>query len=273
MLMKKESFDEEEIKVNKRRNDKVYFESTFIQSISDTIDYLREESKEILKEIDSTEFKQQLDAFDLEEFSEDTINQIDDLLDDISRFKDDAINTEEIPEGLKEHYRVTQMYLDRDDDYVRRAVRKLARLDINNSKEAYETRIRVVELCDKAIRIREDNFDAHFLKAKTLVDLEKYDEAIEEFITALSIKDDIEVWLAIAKVNRLNGDLDDSLDVYDKVLSMNKNSFEAFKGKAYTYFDLKDYKKANYFFKKASAVRSLDESSKKIWEICQEKLD
>ena len=63
MLMKKESFDGEEIKVNKRRTDKVYFESAFIQSISDKIDFLREESKEILKELDSTEFKQQLDDF------------------------------------------------------------------------------------------------------------------------------------------------------------------------------------------------------------------
>ena len=52
-----------------------------------------------------------------------------------------------------------------------------------------------------------------------------------EFINALSIKNDIEVWLSIAKVNRLNGDLDDAINVYDKVLSMDKNSFEAFKGK------------------------------------------
>ena len=267
--MKKQSF-EEEIKVNRRKTDKVYFESTFIQSISDKIDFLREESKEILKELDSTELKQQLDSIDLEEFSEDTINQIDEIFDDISRFKDDVINTQDIPEDFRKHYRITQMYLDRDDDYVRRAKRKLARLDSNKSTNSYETYVRVIELCDKAIHVNKYNFDAHFLKAQTLVKLENYDEAIDEFIEALSIKNDVEVWLAIAKVNRLNGDLDDAINVYDKVLSMDEDSFEAFKGKAYTYFDLKDYKKANLFFSKANYIKSLDEGSLKLWEICKE---
>ena len=267
--MKKESFDEEEIKVNKRRTDKVYFESTFIQSISDKIDFLREESKEILKELDSSEFKQQLDDLDLEEFSEDTIDLIDDIFDDISRFKDELIETE-VPEDVKKHYRTTQMYLDRDDDYVRRAKRKLERLEANKLTDSYETRIRAIELCDKAIQVNEYNFDAHFLKAQTLVDMKMYGEAIEEFTAALSIKNDVEVWLEIARANRLNGDLEDAIDVYDKVLSMDKNSFEAFKGKAYTYFDLKDYEKANYFFKKANSVKPLDEASEKIWSICKE---
>ena len=270
MLMKKESLGEDEIKVNKRSADKVYFESNLIQSVYDKIDLLREESKSILQEIDSTEFKQQLDAFDLEEFSVDTINQIDDVFDDMSRFKDDVINTEDIPDSVKEQYRLTQMFLDRDDDYVYRAQRKLERLESNKSVDEYGTYIRAIELCDKAIYIWEDNFDAHFLKAQVLVNMERYDEAIEEFIKALSIKNDTEVWLAIAKVNRLNGDLEDSIDVYDKVLSMDKNSFEAFKGKAYTYFDLKDYPKAHYFFKKANSIKPLDEASEKIWSICRQ---
>lgn len=265
--------DDEDIKVNKRSGDKVYFESPLVQSIYDKIDFLREESKVILEEIDSSEFKQQLDTIDLEEFSEDTIDQIDDVFDEISRFKDDLIDTQDIPEDLKKHYRMTQMYLDRDDDYVRRARRKVERLNSDKLTDFYGTNLRVIELCDKAIQINEYNFDAHVLKARTLVNLEKYDDAIEEFINALSIKNDIEVWLAIARVNRLNGDLDDALDVYDKVLSMDKNSFEAFKGKAYTYFDLNDYKKANYFFRKANYIKSLDEASQKIWRVCKEKLD
>lgn len=273
MLMKKESFDGEEIKVNRKRNDKIYFESNFIQSISDKIDFLREESKGILEELDSSELKQQLDSIDLEEFSEDTISQIDEIFDDISRFKDGVIDAQDIPDNVKKHYRITQMYLDRDDDYVRRAKRKLARLDSNKSMDLYETYFRVIELCDKAIYINKYNFDAHVLKAQILVKLEKYDEAIEEFIDALSIKDDIEVWLAIAEANRLNNDLDDAINVYNKALSMDKNSFEAFKGKAYTHFDLKDYKKANYFFKKANSIKPLDEASKKIWGVCKEKLN
>ena len=265
--------DDEDIKVNRRRTDKVYFESPLIQSIYDKIDYLRDETKFILEEIDSTEFKQKLDEFDLEEFSEDTINQIDDVFDDISRFKDEKISTQDIPEDIKKHYRITQMYLDRDGDYVRRAQRKLDRLESNNVSDSYETYVRVIELCDKAIKIYYYNFDAHFLKGQTLVRMEEYGEAIDEFIEALSIKDDVEVWLEIAKVNRLNGDLNDAINVYNKVLDKDKNSFEAFKGKAFTYFDLKDYEKADYCFRKAKGIDSLDEASQKIWSVCEEKLD
>lgn len=261
------------IKVNKRSADKVYFESPLVQSIYDKIDSLREESKLILEEIDSSEFKQQLDEIDLEEFSEDTIDQIDDLFDEISRFKDDIIDTQEIPEDVKKHYRMTQMYFDRDGDYVRRAERKLKRVDSNKLTDAYGIYIRVIELCDKAIKVNDYNFDAYVLKAKTMVKMRRYAEAIEVFTHALSIKNDIGVWLGIAEANRLDGDYDKAIDGYNEVLSMDAESFEAFKGKAYTYFDLKDYKKAAYFFGKANHVGTLDEASQKIWNVCKEKLN
>lgn len=263
---------DEDIKVNRRRGDKIHFESPLIQSIADKIDFIRGESKVILEEIDSSELKRKLDGFDLEEFSEDAVNQIDDLYDEFSRFKDDVVSEHYIPEEVKKHYRTTQRYLDRDGDYVRRAQRKLERLDSNNFSECHDTYLRVIELCDKAIEVREDNFDAYLLKAKTLVIMERYEKAIEEYIKALSIKDDIDVWLAIAKANRLNGDLEDAISVYDKVISMDKNSFEAFKGKAFTYFDLNEYPKANFFFKKADSLGTLDEASKKIWSVCKDEL-
>ena len=60
--------EDEYIEVKKRSTNKVYFESPLVQSIYDKIDFLREESKAILEEIDSSEFKQQLDNIDLEEF-------------------------------------------------------------------------------------------------------------------------------------------------------------------------------------------------------------
>ena len=132
--------DEEDIKVNKRRTDKVYFESVFIQSISDKIDFLKDESKEILKELDSTEFKQQLDEVDLEKFSEDAINQIDDLFDDISKFKDGLVSSEDIPDDIKEQYRNTQAYFNRDQDYLRRAKRKMARLEENKFADEYKAK-------------------------------------------------------------------------------------------------------------------------------------
>ena len=265
--------EEEDIKVNRRRTDKVYFESTFIQSISDKIDFLREESKEILKELDSTEFKQQLDEFDLEEFSEDTINNIDDIFDDISRFKDDVIKSDDIPDDIKEQYRNTQAYFNRDGDYLRRAKRKMDRLNEEKLTDEYKTNNRIIELCDKAIAVRYDNFDAYVLKAQALINLERYDEAIEEFINALSLKDDVDVWLAIANVNRLNGDFDDAIDIYDRVLLKYNDSFNVFKGKAYVYFDLEDYQNAAEFFEKANSIKYLDEESMKTWGESLEKLE
>lgn len=265
--------EDEYIEVKKRSTNKVYFESPLVQSIYDKIDFLREESKSILEEIDSSEFKQQLDNINLEEFSEDTINQIDDVFDDISRFKDDIIETQDIPENVREPYRMTQMYFDRDGDYVRRAQRKLKRLKSNKLTDAYGTYSRVIELCDKAIKVNDCNFDAYFLKAQTLVKMRRYAEAIEEFNNALSIKKDIRVLLAIGEANRLDTDFDGAINAYNKALSMDENSFEAFKGKAYTYFDLKDFKTAAYFFGKASHVGSLDEASQKIWNVCKEKLN
>ena len=50
--MKKQSKDWEDIKINERRTDKIFFESSLLQSISDKIDFLREESFELLNELD-----------------------------------------------------------------------------------------------------------------------------------------------------------------------------------------------------------------------------
>ena len=66
----KKSNDEEDIKVNKRSTDKVYFESTLLQQISDGIDFIRDQSKEILSEIDL----KGLDNIDIEEFGEYTLD-------------------------------------------------------------------------------------------------------------------------------------------------------------------------------------------------------
>lgn len=63
--MKKQSDDWDDIKVNRRRTDRVLFESTLIQQVSDGIDFLRNQSKEILSEIDKTG----INDIDLEEFS------------------------------------------------------------------------------------------------------------------------------------------------------------------------------------------------------------
>ena len=264
--MKKDEW--EDINVNGRSDDKIRFESNFIQSIADKIDFLKDESKEILKDLDSTEFKQQLDELDLEDFSEKTIDQIDDLFDDISRFKSEIVSSEDFPEDVKEQYRNTQIYLNRDQDYIRRAKRKLTKLNSGEFIDFYKTNIRIIELCDKAIGLRKDNFEAYYIKAQALVNLEKYPQAIDEFVNALLIRDDVEVWLAIANANRLNGDFSDAIDVYNSILKKYGESAKAIKGKAHTYFDMKEYAKCDEMFKQANSIEYLDEDSFKIWSEC-----
>ena len=101
-MMKK---DWEDIKVSRRTGDKVHFESTFLQNISDSIDFLKQEADIILKDLDSSELKQQFDDIDLEEFSEDAVNQIDDVVCDLSEFKDEVVNSREDLEFLKDSSR------------------------------------------------------------------------------------------------------------------------------------------------------------------------
>lgn len=265
--MKKD--DWEDIEVNQRSKDKVLFESNLIQQIYDGIDLLRDESAEILRELD---IEGKIDDLDLEEFAEDTITQIDDLLDDISRFKDSVVDTEDLPDDVKEHYRNTQAYFNRDADYLRRAKSKMARLNSEKLADEYGTNHRIVELCDKAITIRPESFDAHLLKAQALVNLGKYADAIDEYIIALAIKDDADLWLAIADANRLNGDFEDALEVYDYVLKKYGKSVDVLKGKAVVCFDIGDYVGCNGLFSQANDIEYLDEESFKIWSECLKQL-
>jgi len=259
--------DWEDIDVNQRKTDRVYFESSLIQNISDSIDFLKDEATEILRELDSTEFKQKIDEMDLEEFSEGAINQIDDVFDEISQFKDQVINREDLPDDVKEFSKNTKAYLNRDEVYIRKARRKLEK------EESYRANTRVIELCDKAIDIDESNAEAYYLKGQALVNLKNYDEATEEFINALAFdENNLDARLGIADINRFTGEYDDAIDVYDSVLKLDNGSYEALKGKALTYFEMEDYKNADECFIKANALRNLDDKSKEVWELCQDKM-
>lgn len=264
----KKSYDEEDIEVNKRRTDKVFFESTLLQQISDGIDFLRDESKEILAELDISI----LEDVDLREFGESTLDQISDIADDISQFKSEIIDSDDFPEIIREYSNDAKKALNRDDDYVRRAQRRLDRQDSEELVDFYKRNARILELCDKAIKVNPSNAEAYYLKGRALVNLDKYPQAIDEYVNSLAIEDNVKVWIAIANANTLNGDYDDAISVYDSVLEKDENSFDAIKGKALTYYASEDYKKADEEFKKADALYSLDSASKEIWDECLEKI-
>ena len=133
--MKKQSDDWDDIKVNRRRTDRVLFESTLIQQVSDGIDFLRNQSKEILSEIDKTG----INDIDLEEFSKSTLNQIDDIVDDMVEFKSEIVDDDEIPDFVKDASKNAKVVLNRDQDYIRKAKRRFARLENGDDVDCDKT--------------------------------------------------------------------------------------------------------------------------------------
>ncbi len=264
----KKSNDGDDIKVNKRKNDKVYFESNLLQQISDGIDFLRDESKEILSELDIKGFEDR----DIREFGETTLDQISDIADDLSQFKSEIVDSDDFPKIIKDYSLDAKKALNRDGDYVRRAQRRLDKQDSDEMVSFYKTNVRIMELCDKAIEVNPSNAEAYYLKGRALVNLDKYSQAIDEYVNSLAIEDDNKVWIAIGNANTLNGDYEDAINVYDSVLEKNENSFDAIKGKALAYYASGDYSKANVEFKKASAIDSLDSNSKELWDECLENI-
>ena len=113
------SKDWEDIKVNKRDSSKVVFESPLVQSIYEGIDHLKQETTEILKEMDTTEFKQNLDEFDIEEFGENTLDQFSDIAHDLSKFKDEVMEREEVPGFVRQYSKDAKIALNRDEGATR----------------------------------------------------------------------------------------------------------------------------------------------------------
>jgi len=261
----KKSDDWDDIKVNRRSSDRVCFESNLIQQIYDGIDYLRSEGKDILMELD----KKGIDDFDLEDFGEKTLNQIDDIVDDIDDFREE-MDLDDIPEFVKNSSKNAKVALNRDSDYVRKAKRRLKKAEGEDGRRFEKINLKVVKLCDKAVYVNELNFEAYYVKARALVNLKKYDEAIDALISCLSVnRDYVDAWLLIGDVNRLNSDFEDAISIYDRVLEDNEGLFEALVRKARVYCDMGLFAEADDFFKRADAVGCLDDSCVECWEFCK----
>ena len=262
------SKDWEDIEVNRKRNKKIVFESPLVQSIYDGIGYFKEETTEILREIDSKEFKQKINEVDVGKLGETAINHFEDFADDLSRLKDEVIDSDDVPDFVKGSSRDFKKALNKDEDYIRRARSKLDKLESDEMVDVERTNVRIIELCNKSIAINNKNHVPYYLKGIALTNLEDYDDAIEEFITSLALKDDVDTRLAIANANRLNGDFEDAINVYDSVIVL--DPFKSLKGKAYTYYDWEKYDEASRAFKEASTLEALDDDDKKIWDECLE---
>lgn len=264
--------DSEDIKVNRRKGDKVVFESPFAQSVYDKIGFLKDEATQILKDIDSKDIRQNIEDFDIEEFGENTVDHFEIIVDDLSKFKSEIVDSDDFPDFVKDYSHDAKKALNVDGDYIRRARRRLDRQESNEFLDVYKSNIRVVELCDKAIKLNDENPEAYYLKGLGLINLERYDDAIDEFIKSLALKDDVKVWVGIGDANRLNEDYGDAISVYNKALSLDEDSFGAHKGKGYTYYAREEFKQAYNSFRKANEIEVLDEKSQKLMDECFERI-
>ncbi|WP_405267525.1 tetratricopeptide repeat protein [Methanobrevibacter sp.] len=260
--MKNNTKDFEEIKVNKRSTDRLYFENPAVQSIYNRIEFLKEEHESLLKEIDSKYLKQIMDNFDVEEFGEVSINRIYDAVDEASQLKDNVLNSIELPEFIKDSSNNMKFALNRDETYIRKAKRKL-------KTDTHESNVRIIELCDKAIEVNYSNWEAYYLKGIALINLDKYDDAIDELTKSLALNEDnadARMYIAFAYLFKL--EYENAIDFFDYILEVDGKSYDALKGKAVTYYYWEKYDEAAKFFRRAASIEPLDEKSKEMLDEC-----
>lgn len=264
--MKDDKKDFEDIGINKRRTDRIYFESPNVQTIYNRMEFIKNENKSLLKRIYSTELKQKIDSIDVEELREESINNIYDFIDDVLQIKDGYIYNTELPEFIKDYSNNMKFALNRDKTYILKAKRKL-------KSDNYGSSVRAIELCDKAIEVNYFNWEAYYLKGIALINIDKYDDAIDQLIKSLALNEDnLDARLHIAFAYLFKIEYSKAIALFDSVLKVDENSFDALKGKAYTYYYWEKYDKADEFFKKANSIKILDDDSKDMWDVCLEKL-
>lgn len=201
---------------------------------------------------------------DTEYFLESILNQFVEDVDQIKNNALDMLDEMDVGDVIDDFTLNSKKALNMDVDYINRARKKLD--DSGDDK-------RVIYLCNKALLIDDLNWEAYYLKGRALINLERYDEAIDELINSLALNEDnVDARIYIAKAAHLKGDLNYSLQVYDSVLNIDEKSFEALNGKALVYFDKKDFIEADKFFKKAAQVSILPEDSKIKWNFAAAKL-
>ena len=189
------------------------------------------------------------------------------FLEDMDQLKNNAVeflDEMEIEDVIDDFSRNSRKALNQDSFFVARARKKLESSGDNQ---------RVIYLCNKALLVDELNWEAYYLKGRALINLGRYDEAIDELINSLALNEDnLEAREYIAKASRLKGDYEYALDVYDSVLSVDEKYFEAILGKALVYFDLKDYLEADKLFEAANNISPVSGYAKHKWDFCLQKL-
>jgi tetratricopeptide (TPR) repeat protein len=156
--------------------------------------------------------------------------------------------------------------LNRDETYIRKAKRKL-------KTDTYESNVRIIELCDKAIEVNYSNWEAYYLKGIALINLDKYDEAIGELTKSLALNEDnADARMYIAFAYLFKWEYANAIDFFDYILEVDGKSYDALKGKAVTYYYWEKYDDAAKFFRRANSIKPLDEKSKELFDECLSKI-
>ena len=143
---------------------------------------------------------------DTEFFVESIFNQFIDDFDKIKSNALDMLDEMDIGDAIDDFSINSKKALNMDIDYVNRARKKL-----NNSRDNQ----RIIYLCNKALLINDLNWEAYYLKGRALINLERYDEAINELLNSLALNEDnVDARVYIAKAAHLKGDLNYVLQVY-----------------------------------------------------------
>ncbi len=199
------------------------------------------------------------------EFMESVFDQ---FLEDADQLKNNAIEFMQdfdIDDILDDFSINSRKALNQDAVYIARARKKLERSGDNQ---------RIIYLCNKALLVDEKNWEAYYLKGRALINLGRYNEAIDVLLDSLALNEDnLEAREYIAKAASLNGDLEYSLKVYDTILNVDDKYYEAILGKALAYFQLKDYAEANELFEEANNISPVEGYAKHKWDFCLEKIN
>lgn len=202
-------------------------------------EFSQEESKSIFKSKFSKkiqkfgqETKKQIDNFDFEEFKQDASKATEDTLKDIQDYVDVTTKKSIIKKAYD-----------------------------NFEKEKYE---KTIEYCD---RILKDEFleDIYLLKAKSIFNLERHDEAINLIFNKLPEVNNIEYVLFLADSYKTLHKFDTSIEYYNHALKIDDGNFKALIGKAYACSEAKYYRLAIEYFKKAGEIEDLNDEDYYSW--------
>ena len=114
---------------------------------------------------------------------------------------------------------------------------------------------KALDFSNKSLKQNQSYIEAHFLKGKTLRELEKYEEAIIEFDKILEENPKHRDSLyQKGKIQHILGNYRESLDLFDKVLAFRPRDNEVLAAKGKSHDELEEYKEASESINKSLLV-------------------